>query len=303
MTSPPAGAEVAAALRAWPVRVESVRPMAGGWNSATWLVATEQGRFVAKLVDALDTAGLVGGLLVAEFLAARGLACGAPIRTRGGELTAPLPEGTLALLRHERGTPPDLAIPDQVRRAGRLLARVHQTMREYPARSEPRYQWPWGWVSQCLSTTPMPAHVNTAARRVWPQIVRTVEDNQLSISVIHGDPGAEGFLLNGDGGMDALIDWATAMRGPLLYDLACFAVTTMQAEPRAVRWLAEGYAELMPEIGPQLDYLDWLIKARWLANAIYFAARIERGISRGSDSPTANRDGLAAAYAGMTAGD
>jgi len=57
----------------------------------------------------------------------------------------------------------------------------------------------------------------------------------------------------------------------------------------------------MPEIGPQLAYLDCLVKARWLANAIYFCSRIERGITRGSGSPTANQDGLAAAYAGMTA--
>lgn len=59
----------------------------------------------------------------------------------------------------------------------------------------------------------------------------------------------------------------------------------------------------MPEIGPQLTHLSTLIKARWLANAIYFSSRIERGITRGGGSPTANQDGLAAAYAGMTAGD
>jgi hypothetical protein len=59
----------------------------------------------------------------------------------------------------------------------------------------------------------------------------------------------------------------------------------------------------MPEIGPQLAHLDCLVKARWLANAIYFSSRIERGIERGSDSPTVNQDGLAAAYAGMTATD
>jgi hypothetical protein len=42
------------------------------------------------------------------------------------------------------------------------------------------------------------------------------------------------------------------------------------------------------------------VKARWLANAIYFSSRIERGIERGSASPTANHEGLAEAYAGMT---
>jgi homoserine kinase type II len=292
---------IEAALSAWRYRVEAVTPLAGGWNSATWLVVTAEGRYVAKLVDDLDAPALASGLRIAEFLAARGLACGAPARTLDGELAIRLPEGTLALLRHEPGNPPDLSVPGQVRRAGRVLARAHQALRDFPAGSDPRYRWPWEWVTQCLNTIAMPEHVNAAARRIWPEIVRTVADHQMPVSVIHADPGPDGFLLGGDGAQDALIDWATTLRGPLLYDLACFAVITKPAGPQAARWFTEGYAAQMPEIGPQLAHLDCLVKARWLANAIYFSSRIERGITRGSDSPTANRDGLAAAYAGMTA--
>ncbi len=61
----------------------------------------------------------------------------------------------------------------------------------------------------------MPEHVNSAARRVWPELVRTVADHQLSVSVIHGDPGLRGFLI-ADDNRDALVDWVTTMRGPLL---------------------------------------------------------------------------------------
>ncbi|HUB38215.1 MAG TPA: phosphotransferase [Streptosporangiaceae bacterium] len=290
------------ALNAWPCRVESVTLLAGGWNSATWLVVTTEGRYVAKLVDNLDAPALLSGLRVAEYLAVRGLACGAPARTLDGELVIVRPEGTLALLQHEPGSPPDLSVPDEVRRAGRVLARTHQVLRDFPASGDSRYAWPWEWVTRCLDTIPMPEHVNAAARRVWPEIVSTVDRHDLSISVIHADPGPDGFLLGADGGaQDALIDWATTLRGPLLYDLACFAVITKPAGPRVARWFTEGYAAHMPEIGPQLSHLDWLVKARWLANAIYFSSRIERGITHGSDSPTANKDGLAAAYAGMTA--
>lgn len=295
---------VQAALSAWPCRAESVTPLAGGWNSSTWLAVTAEGRYVAKLVDDVDAPALVSSLRIAEFLAARGLACGAPARTRDGELTMALQEGTLALLRYEPGTPPDLSVPGQVRRAGRVLGRAHQALRDFPAGSDPRYGWPWEWVARCLDTITMPDHVNAAARRIWPEIVGAVAEHQLSISVIHADPGPEGFLLGGGtgaGAQDALIDWATTLRGPLLYDLACFAVITRPGGPQAARCFTEGYAAQMPEIGPQLAHLDYLVKARWLANAIYFSARIERGIERGSDSPTANQDGLAAAYAGMTA--
>jgi hypothetical protein len=80
----PSAGDVIAALSAWPCRIESVTPLAGGWNSAAWLAVTAEGWYVAKLVDDLDAAGLASGLRVAEFLAARGLACGAPARTRDG---------------------------------------------------------------------------------------------------------------------------------------------------------------------------------------------------------------------------
>ncbi|MEQ7011279.1 hypothetical protein ABN028_34435 [Actinopolymorpha sp. B17G11] len=157
----------------------------------------------------------------------------------------------------------------------------------------------------------MPEHVDAVARRIWPEIVRTVEDHDLSISVIHGDPDVSGgFLLADDTGdpshadentRDGIIDWVTTMRGPLLYDLACVAVMTKRAGPQVARWFTEGYAAQMPDIRPQLAYLDFLVRARWLANAIYFADRINRDIERGSGSPTFNQDGLVEAYAGMTA--
>ena len=289
-------------LSAWPYHVAAVTPLAGGWNSATWLVDTTDGPYVAKLVDPLDAPGLISGMHIAEFLAARGVACGAPARTSQGELTISLPEGALALLRHEPGAVPDLSAPGQVQRAGRALARAHRVLRDFPAGADPRYQWPWTWIGQHLDTPALPEHVRAAARRIWPKIVRTVAEQRLTVSIIHADPGPDGFLLGTRDTQDALIDWTTTLRGPLLYDLACFAVMTRPAGPQAARWFAEGYVAELPEFRPQLAYLDCLIKARWLANAVYFASRIERGISRGSDSPTANQDGLADAYAGMTAG-
>jgi Ser/Thr protein kinase RdoA (MazF antagonist) len=297
--------DVIEALAAWPGRVESVRALGEGWNSGTWLVVTADGqRFVAKLADHLDAEALDGSLRVAEFAAAQGLACGDPLRTRDGELLVLLREGVLAVLRYVPGKPPDLSAPDQVRRAGRVLARTHMILQDYPAGDEPRYRWPWEWVTRCLDSIAMPADINAAARQAWREIVRTVSDHRLSVSVIHADPGPEGFLLgdgdgDGDGDRDGLIDWATTLRGPLLYDLASFAVLARSAGPGAARWFTEGYVQEMPRIGPEFAYLDCMVRARWVAHAIYFASRIERGISRGNTSPAANEDGLAAAYRGL----
>ncbi len=294
----PADADVATALAAWPCRVESVRPFGRGWNSRTWLAETSGGRFVAKLADHDDAGGLAASLRLAEHAAARGLACGAPVRTSGGDLTAGLPGGVLALLRFEPGRPPDLSAPDQVRRAGRVLARAHRVLSDCPAPEGAQYRWPWEWVAQGLDTIAMPGDVRTAVSTAWQEIVATVDENRLTVSLIHGDPGPEGFLLTGTGhltgtgqasganqgggtGQDALVDWATTMRGPLLYDLASFAVLTRPAAPAAARWFTEGYAADLPEITAELACLDCLVRARWVAQAIYFCSRIDRGIDRG----------------------
>lgn len=93
--------DVAMALVRWLRRVDSVTPLGGGWNSSTWLVTAGDQRYVAKLVDHLDAQGLDAGLRLAEFATAWGLPCGAPVRTRGGELTIGLSEG--AHRDHARG--------------------------------------------------------------------------------------------------------------------------------------------------------------------------------------------------------
>lgn len=166
--------DIAAALGAWPWQVESLTPLAGGWNSSTWLVTTSGGRYIAKLADLADADGLVSSLRVAEFAAARGLSCGAPVRTSGSALV-PLPAGVLALLRYEPGTPPDLAVPGQVRRAGRLLARAHKILADCRVGDQARYQWPWEWVTRCQDTIAIPAEVLAAARGGWHEAVAPCE--------------------------------------------------------------------------------------------------------------------------------
>jgi hypothetical protein len=92
------------------------------------------------------------------------------VPTLSGALTIALPEGVLALLRHVPGNP----------------------------------HWPWEWVTECLGTDAMPAEINAAARRAWQEAVAAAGDNHLTISLTHGDPGPDSFLLsNTDAGQDA----------------------------------------------------------------------------------------------------
>lgn len=293
--------DVIAALGAWPYAVRSVTPLTGGWNSATWLVETVAGPYVAKLVDRSDATNFTRGLLVAEYAGAHGLVCGAPARTRTDCLTVSLHDGVLALLRLAQGATPNLSAPSEVRRAGRTLARAHRILRDCPEGQDSRARWPWVWVRRNLDELSMPTKVRKAARRAWDQAVLAVEKNELSVSLLHSDPGPHNFLLNtSHPARDALIDWSTALRGPLLYDLASFAVLT-KSVPSAAPWFAEGYVAEVPQMAGELTDLNAVVKARWVAHAIYFSYRIEHGITCGAGSHSANEEGLADAYHGMTA--
>src|SRR5207248_7525974 len=50
-------------------------------------------------------------------------------------------------------------------------------------------------------------------------VTAAISLGQLSWAWLHGDPAAEAFRRQADGGV-ALIDWGSAMRGPILYDVA-----------------------------------------------------------------------------------
>jgi hypothetical protein len=113
--------DVAAALARWLRRVDSVTPLGGGWNSSTWLVAAGDERYVAKLVDHLDAQGLDAGLRLAEFATAWGLPCGAPVRTRGGELTIGLSGDLFRLAHRARHRPRARPTERQPRRPGHRL--------------------------------------------------------------------------------------------------------------------------------------------------------------------------------------
>ncbi|WP_188193645.1 hypothetical protein [Nonomuraea sp. SYSU D8015] len=152
---------------------------------------------------------------------------------------------------------------------------------------------------------PTPASGTLPCRRASGMPRRGVLDEarragaRLRIWVVKGDPGLDGFHLSEDSpATDGLVDRAAALEAPFLYDLACVAVLTRDKR-RAIRHVVEGYRSLHPEVEGELEHLDTFVRLRWMANAIYFADRIERDVFRGSVDPEANHKGLAQAYAGI----
>lgn len=294
-------------LARWDGPVTSIEDLAGGWNSTTWLVhlactGASSGRYVAKLADSGDADAFRGGLRVARAASSHGFPSGPPVPARDGSMAVDLPEGVLALLEYLPGRPPDTASPADVRRVGETLARVHRALRDEDTGLSEQFAWPWPWADECLREIPMPAKVRDAAAHTLDRARDIPARAKLRIGVVHGDPGLDGFRLREEPGRrDGLVDWSAAMQAPLLYDLGCLAVITRR-DPHLLTWALDGYRHVAPEVSEELGHLGAFVKLRWMCNAIYFAARLDSGITRGGGSAAENQRGLAEAYAGLTAG-
>lgn len=299
--------QLRAVLARWDGSVASIEELAGGWNSSTWLIhlsgiGGSVGRYVAKLADIGDADAFRGGLRVAATAASRGFPSGPPVPARDGNPAVDLPEGVLALLQYVPGRPPSTTSQADARRVGQTLARAHRALAEEGAALSEHHTWPWTWADDCLHGIPMPPEVRDAAARALDDARSISARTPLRVGVVHGDPGLDGFRLQDEPGQgDGLVDWSAAMQAPLLYDLGSLAVITRH-RPRLLAWALDGYKHVAPEVSEELGHLGTFVKLRWMCNAIYFAARLDRGITRGAGSAAENEKGLAEAYAGLTAG-
>jgi len=183
---------------------------------------------------------------------------------------------------------------------GTTLARAHQAVGDNTEGMAPQFHWPWPWAEACLSDLAMPEKVRSAARQVLDAARDITTATALTVGVVHGDPNADAFRLHGETPQhDGLIDWSAAMQAPVLYDLGCFAVMTWDV-PEARGHFIDGYLEHSPQLAGEMKHLNVFVRLRWMCNAIYFSARIARGIVRGAESMEHNEEGLATAYEGMT---
>jgi len=225
-------------------------PIDGGMNSSVWRVEAPDGQaFVAKAHDV----SLLPGLEVARHLADRGFDSGAPIHT--------LVDGVdvVALLRVVPGEPltwrDDLLI-------GQTLRRAHDLLRDFEA-PVGLARWPWRWLDVAVIVDEPTRALAEAALADATRMSASVDSGTL-----HGDPATEAFLRDGD--RVGLIDWGSAMHGPLLYDLAS---ALMYADPGVI----EGYG------GANEDEVSVFLRYRFAVQAWYFADRIAKGITTGSD--------------------
>lgn len=120
----------------------------------------------------------------------------------------------------------------------------------------------------------------------------------LTQGMLHTDPAPAAFRWDAGRRVCGLIDWATAIRGPLLYDLAS-AVMYVGGPDRA-RPLVDAYLEhaVMPR--PEVVRgLPVMLRFRWAVQADYFAHRIATRDLTGIEGDADNDAGLADAYVNL----
>jgi homoserine kinase type II len=248
----------------------SLRPL-DAMNSSTWEVVGAPERFVLKIADP----GNEAGLRVAICLEERGIETGAPqhIAERNGRL--------VALLRFVDGRP--LAVADAAR-VGSTLGAVHRVLVDCdPPPTLDR--WPWPWLDTSLISEPGLRAAATAAIDRANELAPSVTHG-----ILHGDPAPEAFLATATG--TALIDWGSSCHGPLLFDVAS---AVMYAGADVIR----AYGDSGRLGAAELATVDVFLRFRWALQAWYFSKRLESGDLTGIEDESNNQKGLDDAKAGL----
>jgi Ser/Thr protein kinase RdoA (MazF antagonist) len=278
----------------WGLAGAGVEVHNGGMNSATWFVNQDGRRWVAKAVDPASRRSFAGGLAVAAAVQASGIPAGAPVPTRRGDVVADVDGIPVALLAWVPGRELTATAPGDLRLAATTLARVHRALLDLPVPDADRFHW----------IDPRGAHLGI---RPWIRAAvagavaayDALDPRTLTWGLLHTDPAPEAFRHDRDSGACGLIDWSTAMAGPLLYDLASAAMYV--GGPAHAAPLVEAYLEQGPLPAVEVERgLPVLLRLRWAVQADYFARRIATGDLTGIAGAAGNEAGLADARAALT---
>jgi homoserine kinase type II len=107
----------------------------------------------------------------------------------------------------------------------------------------------------------------------------------------HADPAPGAFLLDPATGRCGVIDWSTALYGPLIYDLAS-AVMFLGGPDSATEVIEAYLASGALSRAETEDGLALMLRFRWAVQADYFARRITSNDLTGISGPHDNEKGL-----------
>jgi Ser/Thr protein kinase RdoA (MazF antagonist) len=275
----------------WGLAQPTVEVHNGGMNSATWFVSAGRERWVAKAVVPAARRSFAAGLAVAAALENAGIPAGAPVPAGHGDFVVDVDGIPLALLTWVAGEELSGADPGDQRLIGVTLARMHRALRTVSVPEAERFHWldPQG---EHLGIRPWVRGAVAAAVAAYDRL----DPRTLSWGLLHTDPAPEAFRLPRGAGICGLIDWSTAMSGPLLYDLA--SAVMYAGGPQHAGSLIEPYLEqgVVPWAEAERA-MPVMLQFRWAVQADYFARRIATGDLTGIDSAAENEKGLADAHA------
>jgi len=268
--------DVAGVLREyWDLKPVRVEVLTGGMNSAVWLARADEWQVVLKAVDAGDPA-FEPGLQLAARLDDAGIRTGRPRAGKHGRYVECVDGRQVAVLEYIDGAPLTMADHAAI---GDLLGRVHSAAAVEPGELADwlRFLLPF---EECLDLEPW----------IRPAVEGAIADavalGPLSWSWLHGDPAAEAFVRQPDGQV-ALIDWGSAMRGPILYDVASARMYNGEG-------FVPAFLHRRPDLIGEIEHgLDAFLRVRYAVQAGYFAWRVTNNRLTGISGPEDKHKGLA----------
>jgi Ser/Thr protein kinase RdoA (MazF antagonist) len=261
----------------------------GGMGSQTWIVNHGGRRWVAKSVAPHLADSFAHGLEVARLLDDAGIRSGAPAPALSGSMTVDTASGDrVALLTWVPGSPLTGTDEAEQRLIGDTLARVHRVLRNREVPGAQRFHWvdPAAahlelrpWLRPAVTAAVDALTALQARERAWPQ------------GLLHADPAPEAFRLDPASAQCAIIDWGSALYGPLLYDLA--SAVMYLGGPTSAAAMIDAYQAAPLLSGREIaDGLPVMLRFRWGVQADYFAWRITANDLTGITGPEENEKGL-----------
>jgi Ser/Thr protein kinase RdoA (MazF antagonist) len=174
---------------------------------------------------------LARDLAMARFLVSQGFPAVAP----SGELTAgPHLRDGFAIsfwqfVEHERGY---VASAEEI---GPLLRELHEVLRGHEGKLErlsPFFELP-GWLEEAEIHGALAADDTAMLRRAHAVVAAQIEKCGLPEQALHGDAHRKNLLKTVNGLL--WTDFEDCCRGPILWDLACFARATVEGQLAALR--------------------------------------------------------------------
>jgi Ser/Thr protein kinase RdoA (MazF antagonist) len=240
-------------------------------NSDTWLVTTERNRYVAKSVDHAQRPSFEAGLAAAAYLSRHQIAAGDPLRAIDGALSVTVGDYAVALLSFVDGRPLDRNDPVDQLWWGDRLAACHHALRAFAHPGLPT----WHWLRADAVHLGLENWLRPAVGWAVSGLERLQVVDRLTFGVLHGDPYHGAFLLDPDTGRVGVIDWGSALAGPLMYDVAS-AVMYAGGAARAGD-LLHAYASAGVLAKAEIEAsLPAFLRFRWAVQADYFAQRVTR---------------------------